>query len=60
MDRRCNIGIFDSGIGGVSVLKKIIKLLPNENIMYFGDTKNVPYGGRTKEEIQNLSKKSNS
>ena len=57
MDRRCNIGIFDSGIGGVSVLKKIIKLLPNENIMYFGDTKNVPYGGRTKEEIQNLSRR---
>lgn len=57
MDKRCNIGIFDSGVGGVSVLKKIIKLLPNEDIMYFGDTKNIPYGGKTKEEIQNLSKR---
>ena len=57
MDKKCNIGVFDSGVGGVSVLKKIIKLLPNENIMYFGDTKNIPYGGRTKEEIQKLSKR---
>lgn len=56
MDRRC-IGVFDSGVGGVSVLKKIIKLMPNENIMYFGDTKNVPYSEKTKKEIQNLSKR---
>ena len=57
MDKKCDIGIFDSGVGGVSVLKKIIKLMPNENIMYFGDTKNVPYGGKTKEEIQKLSRR---
>lgn len=57
MDKKCDIGIFDSGVGGVSVLKKIIKLLPNENIMYFGDTKNVPYGGKTKEEIQKLCRR---
>lgn len=57
MDKKFNIGIFDSGVGGVSVLKKIIKLLPNENIIYFGDTKNVPYGGKTKEEIQKLSRR---
>ena len=57
MDKRCDIGVFDSGVGGVSVLKKITKLLPNENIMYFGDTKNVPYGGKTKKEIQALCKR---
>lgn len=57
MDKKCNIGVFDSGVGGVSVLKKIIKLLPNENIIYFGDTKNVPYGGKTKEEIQKLCRR---
>lgn len=55
MDKRCNIGVFDSGLGGVSVLKHIVKLMPNENILYFGDTKNIPYGDKTKEEIQKLS-----
>lgn len=57
MDKKCCIGVFDSGVGGVSVLKQIIKLLPNENIIYFGDTKNIPYGDKTKEEIQKLSKR---
>ncbi len=57
MDKRCCIGVFDSGVGGVSVLKQIVKLLPNENIIYFGDTKNIPYGDKTKEEIQKLSKR---
>ncbi len=57
MDKRCCIGVFDSGVGGVSVLKQIVKLLPNENIIYFGDTKNIPYGDKTKEEIQTLSKR---
>lgn len=56
MDKR-DIGVFDSGIGGISVLKKIIKFLPNENIMYFGDTKNIPYGEKTKKEIQELSER---
>ena len=55
MDKKCNIGVFDSGLGGVSVLKKIVNLMPNENILYFGDTKNIPYGDKTKEEIQKLS-----
>ena len=38
------IGLFDSGVGGLTVLKELIKLLPNENFVYFGDTKRVPYG----------------
>ena len=50
MDNRA-IGIFDSGVGGLTVLAEIRKTLPNENIIYLGDTKNFPYGNKTKEEI---------
>lgn len=49
MDRP--IGVFDSGLGGLTVLKEIINILPDENIIYFGDTKRVPYGSMTKETI---------
>lgn len=49
------IGVFDSGLGGISVLKDIIKILPNENIVYLGDNLNNPYGTKTKEEILNIS-----
>ena len=49
------IGIFDSGLGGVSVLKEALKWLPNENFIYFGDSKNVPYGEKTQQEIERLS-----
>ena len=45
------IGIFDSGVGGLTVLAEIRKTLPNENIVYLGDTKNFPYGSRSKEKI---------
>ena len=45
------IGVFDSGIGGLSVLRQIIKLLPNEKYIYYADTDNVPYGLKTKEQI---------
>jgi len=45
------IGIFDSGVGGLTVLAEIRKNLPNENIVYLGDTKNFPYGSKSKEEI---------
>ena len=51
------IGIFDSGVGGLSVFKAIIDLLPNENFLYFADQKNVPYGNRPLEEIQLFSEK---
>ena len=46
------IGIFDSGLGGLTVAKEITKLLPNENIVYFGDTGRVPYGTRSHETIK--------
>ena len=45
------IGVFDSGLGGLTVLKEIMKILPNENIVYFGDTARVPYGPRSKETV---------
>lgn len=47
------IGIFDSGIGGVTVLKEIIKVLPEENYIYYSDSKNNPYGDKDDEEIIN-------
>jgi len=45
------IGIFDSGVGGLSVLSELDIVLPDEHYIYFGDTKNLPYGTKTKDEI---------
>lgn len=45
------IAFFDSGVGGLTVFEKVKKLLPNEDYLYFGDTKNVPYGSKTNEEL---------
>jgi len=50
------IGIFDSGIGGLTVVKEIQKLLPNEEIIYFGDTARVPYGTKSRETILKFAK----
>tara|TARA_B110000459_G_scaffold43678_1_gene48087 strand:+ start:8528 stop:9334 length:807 start_codon:yes stop_codon:yes gene_type:complete len=49
------IGIFDSGLGGLSICKEIIELLPNESIVYLADSINVPYGEKSKEDIIQLS-----
>lgn len=49
-----SIGVFDSGVGGTTVLKEILSILPNENIFYYGDSKNSPYGQKSAEEIQEL------
>ena len=51
------IGVFDSGVGGISIWKEIISLLPKENTIYLADSKNAPYGQKTKEEIIALSVK---
>lgn len=51
------IGLFDSGIGGTSIWKAINQLLPNENTIYLADSKNAPYGIKSKEEIIQLSYK---
>ena len=55
MDNR-PIGMFDSGVGGLTVYKEIRKKFPNENIVYLGDTKSFPYGSKSKESIINLTK----
>ena len=49
------IGVFDSGVGGVSVLKELVALLPNENYLYFGDSANAPYGEKTTQEVRDLT-----
>ena len=51
MTRDSAIGVFDSGIGGLTVVKRIHELLPNENIVYFGDTARVPYGSKSNETV---------
>lgn len=56
MDNRA-IGVFDSGVGGLTVLKEIKQTLPNENYIYIGDTASFPYGSKSKQTIIELSKK---
>lgn len=54
MDKR-PIGVFDSGIGGLTVVKEIMEMLPDEDIIYFGDTARVPYGTKSKETVTKFS-----
>lgn len=51
---KCPIGIFDSGIGGISILNAVRKILPNEDYIYYGDSLNNPYGNKSKEELMEL------
>jgi len=51
------LGFFDSGVGGLSVYSRFKILLPNENTLYFGDLKNMPYGNKTKEELLGYAKR---
>ncbi|MGO5053772.1 glutamate racemase [Lachnospiraceae bacterium LCP25S3_G4] len=50
------IGVFDSGVGGLTVAREIMRQLPNENIVYFGDTARVPYGSKSKDTIIRYSR----
>jgi len=50
-----SIGVFDSGVGGLTVVKELIRQLPRENIIYFGDTARVPYGIKSKETVIRFS-----
>ena len=45
------IGVFDSGLGGLTAVKELNRILPNENIIYFGDTARIPYGTRSRETV---------
>ena len=56
MDNR-PIGMFDSGVGGLTVYKEIKEIIPSEKIIYLGDTKNFPYGSKSKQSIIDLCKK---
>lgn len=51
MENSAPIGVFDSGIGGLTVVKELLRLLPEENFIYFGDTARTPYGSRSPVEI---------
>ena len=53
MDNR-PIGVFDSGLGGLTVVRQLLSTLPGEDIVYFGDTGRVPYGTRSPETIENI------
>ena len=50
------IGVFDSGVGGLTVVKEIMHQIPNERIVYFGDTARVPYGSKSKETVTKFSR----
>ena len=49
------IGLFDSGVGGISVLRHMLRLMPNERYLYIGDSANAPYGTKTREQVKELS-----
>ena len=49
------IAVFDSGVGGISVLRHLVKQMPGERYLYFGDSANAPYGSRTTEEVRQLT-----
>lgn len=51
MDKNAPVGIFDSGIGGLTVVREIMRQLPEEKIIYFGDTARLPYGNKSKETV---------
>ena len=55
MQKDAPIGVFDSGVGGLTVVREIIRQLPSENIVYFGDTARVPYGTKSRDTIINYS-----
>ncbi len=54
-NKNAYIGVFDSGAGGLTVVKHIEEMMPNENILYFGDTAHVPYGTKSEKQIKEFS-----
>ena len=54
-DHHQPIGVFDSGLGGLTVVKQLMRELPHEDIVYYGDTARVPYGSKSKESIIRFS-----
>ena len=56
IDRNAPIGVFDSGVGGLTVMKEIMHQIPSEKVVYFGDTARVPYGNKSKETVTKFSR----
>lgn len=56
MENNAPIGVFDSGVGGLTVAREIMRQIPNERIVYFGDTARVPYGSKSKETVIKYSR----
>lgn len=56
IDRDAPVGVFDSGVGGLTVVREIMRNLPSEKIVYFGDTARVPYGSKSKETVIRYSR----
>ena len=54
-DKHDYIAVFDSGVGGISVLRELLALMPNERYLYFGDSANAPYGTRPTSEVRDLT-----
>ena len=54
-DCRAPVAVFDSGLGGISVLRELVRMLPRENYLYFGDSLHAPYGTKTPQEVVDLS-----
>ena len=50
-DRNAPVGVFDSGVGGLTVAREIMRQLPDERIVYFGDTARVPYGSKSRDTV---------
>ena len=50
------IAVVDSGVGGISVLRELLRIMPNENYIYYGDSKNAPYGQKSKSEVLEITK----
>ena len=55
-DKQAPIGVFDSGVGGLTVAREIMRNLPGERIVYFGDTARVPYGSKSRQTIIRYSR----
>lgn len=55
LEKRNPVAVFDSGVGGISVLRELIKIMPDEDYIYFGDSKNAPYGIKDKKEVRRLT-----
>ena len=55
-DRNAPAGVFDSGVGGLTVAREIMRQIPEERIVYFGDTARVPYGNKSKDTILRYSR----